>query len=170
MLQKMLIIIAVIAAILIVIQSFLDHQRSNMTMMSSDLKTLLRNFLIPDEGIKLFPYKDTNGFWSIGVGRNLVTRGITTEEALFLLDNDLDYFLNKVKEFSFFEKLSLARQAVLIALCFNLGFKGLLTFKNFLLATENEDYEKGYSELLDSRWAKQVGSRANRMADIWKEG
>jgi len=37
------------------------------------------------EGIKLYPYKDTKGKWTIGVGRNLTDVGISARELLFIL-------------------------------------------------------------------------------------
>ena len=35
------------------------------------------------EGLRLKPYKDTVGKWTIGIGRNLEDKGITEQEALF---------------------------------------------------------------------------------------
>ena len=54
---------------------------------------------------------------------------------------------------------------VLANMCFNLGITRLLKFKNFLAAMENNDWDKAAVEMLDSRWAIQVGPRAIRLKD-----
>ena len=41
------------------------------------------------EGVKNHVYKDHLGIETIGVGRNLVDRGLTDEEVDFLLSNDI---------------------------------------------------------------------------------
>ena len=50
----------------------------------------LIDLLIRHEGIKLKPYHCTSGKLTIGIGRNLEDRGITKEEAIYLLNNDND--------------------------------------------------------------------------------
>ena len=49
----------------------------------------LMDTLIADEGLKLEPYRCSSGKLTIGVGRNLEQRGITKEEAIHLLCNDI---------------------------------------------------------------------------------
>ena len=46
---------------------------------------------------------------------------------------------------------------------FNLGINRLLQFEKFLTALENRDYETAAVEMMDSRWAKQVGPRSERL-------
>ena len=50
-------------------------------------------------------------------------------------------------------------------MCFNLGRPRLSNFKKFLAALEEGDYEKAAVEMMDSRWASQVGDRAVRLRD-----
>ena len=50
-------------------------------------------------------------------------------------------------------------------MCFNLGYPRLSGFKNFLGALKNEDWEIAAIEMLDSKWAGQVGPRATRLRD-----
>ena len=45
--------------------------------------------LIEHESLELFPYKCTADRWTLGVGRNISDKGITREEALYLLNNDV---------------------------------------------------------------------------------
>ena len=52
----------------------------------------LKEQLIRHEGLRLTVYDCPAGYKTIGVGRNLEGKGVTEEEAMYLLDNDLkDY-------------------------------------------------------------------------------
>ena len=42
------------------------------------------------EGLRLYPYNCSEGKLTLGIGRNLDDRGITEEEALYLLNNDIE--------------------------------------------------------------------------------
>ena len=53
---------------------------------------------------------------------------------------------------------------------FNLGLTKLLNFKKFLAAMEAEDWEEAGKQMLDSRWAKQVGNRADRLEQMIVNG
>lgn len=113
------------------------------------------------EGLRLNPYTDTVGKLTLGVGRNLIDKGITEREALFMLDNDVDYFYNQLnKNLTWFKSLDDARQNVLVNMAFNLGIRGLLTFKMTLSLIEYGDYDNAATEMLNSVWAYQVGQRA----------
>lgn len=139
-------------------------------MLSTESRQQLRAILIEDEDLRLHPYVDTVGKITIGVGRNLNDRGITNAEALYLLENDIQYFQEKLKEYPWFDSLNDPRKIVLISMCFNLGLKGLLSFKKMIAALKAKDYEKAYREMLDSKWAIQVGDREIRLAKMMREG
>ena len=55
-------------------------------------------------------------------------------------------------------------------LAFNLGISGLLKFKKMLAALLQLDYSMAASEMLDSKWAEQVGSRADDLAKQMRTG
>ncbi|MFW6271317.1 MAG: glycoside hydrolase family protein [Bacillota bacterium] len=120
--------------------------------------------LILHEGIRLKPYNCTGGKMTIGVGRNLEDKGINREEALHLLANDIKDVKEELDEFYWFEELSEIRQRVIIDMAINLGVSGLLKFKKMITALKGGDYKRAAIEMLDSRWAKQVGGRADRLA------
>jgi len=123
------------------------------------------------EGMKLTPYRCTAGKLTIGVGRNLDDVGITEDEALVLLDNDVTrVFQECQRHLPTFGSLCEARQHVLIGMTFNLGFAGLLDFKKMLAAVEAADFDRAAAEMLDSKWARQVGTRAATLAKMMKEG
>lgn len=116
------------------------------------------------EGKRLKPYRCTAGKLTIGYGRNLEDVGISDREAHILLVNDVKLCVNNLKgNLKFWNDLSEVRQAVLIDMCYNLGWGGLSQFKHFLAALEAKDFNMAAVEMLDSKWAKQVGARANRL-------
>lgn len=116
------------------------------------------------EGKRLKPYLCTAGKLTIGYGRNLEDVGISDREAHILLANDVKKCLNDLKgNLNFWHELSAVRQAVLIDMCYNLGWGGLSKFKHFLAALEAKDFNMAAAEMLDSKWAKQVGTRATRL-------
>ena len=84
---------------------------------------------------------------------------------MYLLANDLKRVEVELdSNVPWWRNLSEARQNVLLDMCFNLGISRFLQFKNFLAAIQDGRWEVGYREMLDSRWADQVGARAQRLA------
>jgi len=127
----------------------------------------LKNLLLHHESCKQFPYVDTTGHLTIGVGRNLSDRGVSTREAMYLLDEDIVYFSSKLNSYlPCFADLSENRKIALIDMCFNLGVQGLLNFHKMLEYLAAKDYEKAAQEMLHSKWAQQVKERAQCLADI----
>lgn len=127
----------------------------------------IRAMLIHHEGLRLKPYKCTAGKLTIGVGRNLDDRGITQEEAMNMLENDIDDCRIELQHnISWFNRLDPTRKDALLDMCFNLGISGLMKFNNMLTAMKHEDWEAAYVEALDSRWADQVGQRAIDIAGM----
>ena len=124
-----------------------------------------------DEGVVLTLYKCSAGKNTIGVGRNVDDRGITEDESDYLLGNDIDLCVDELEDnFTWYKNLSDARQRVLVNMCFNLGLTRLLGFKKFLAALEAEDWDRAAEEMLDSKWAVQVGPRSTRLRDLLLEG
>jgi lysozyme len=129
---------------------------------SSD-PTLVRQ-LIRDEGLRLKPYTDSVGKLTIGVGRNLTDVGISREEALSLLTADITSAEKLLDtELPWWRTLEAPRRRVLLNMAFNLGYR-LLTFKNTLRAAQEGRYEDAAEGMRASKWARQVGKRANRLA------
>lgn len=123
------------------------------------------------EGLRLKPYLCTAGKQSIGYGRNLEAKGITKGEAEYMLSVDIgDVMLELKNRLPIYQSLDSTRQAVLVNMGFNLGINGLLRFKNMVKALEAKDYAKAAAEMLNSNWAKQVGSRAQELALQMKTG
>lgn len=124
-------------------------------------KPELAEQLARHEDIKLKPYRDTVGKLTIGIGRNLEDKGISEQEAVTMLDNDIEESAAEVRRnIPCFNELDSVRQNVLVNMAFNMGVSGLLKFKKTLKFIESGDYDKAATEMLDSVWAYQVGYRA----------
>lgn len=133
-------------------------------------RQLLRSQLERHEGLRLKPYRDTVGKLTIGYGRNIEDVGISRDEADFMLDNDIDQVevhLNTVDEYL---DLDDVRQSVLANMCFNLGFYGLMGFRRMWKAIARKDYQEAARQMMDSQWARQVGSRAVELSEIMRTG
>tara|TARA_R110000744_G_scaffold105351_2_gene201306 strand:- start:1248 stop:1691 length:444 start_codon:yes stop_codon:yes gene_type:complete len=121
----------------------------------------LKEHLIEFEGLKLKPYKCTAGKTTIGIGRNLDDMGISEDEALILLDNDIKNVLEEVMAlFPWVDDLPPRASMVVIDLGFNMGVPTLSTFRNMLECLKQKDWDGAAKNLLDSKYAKQVGRRA----------
>lgn len=138
--------------------------------MKKDLRSQLKQMLIDHEGLKHFPYVDSVGKLTIGIGHNLTDRGLPIDIIHQLCDMDLDYHWLSLHQYPWFKELSEPRQLVLMNLRFNLGERRFATFKKMLAALERHDYFIAAHEMLDSNWAKQVGMRAKMLASIMRCG
>jgi len=132
-----------------------------------DLRDSLRHDLKKGEGLRLFPYRCTSGKLTIGYGRNLQERGITEYEADYLLSNDIDECIESMNVvLSYFYDLPDNVKLVLLNMRFNLGLNGLLKFKKTLSLIEIGNYKEAAKEMLNSKWAKQVGIRAIELSKV----
>lgn len=131
----------------------------------------LEEQLIAEEGIRLTPYKDSLGHWTIGVGHSLAG-GFTLDQVLLIFRDDIekarsDLFI----ALPWVESLSTTRKQALVMLAFNLGIDGLLRFEDMLSALKAGDYARVKPLLLDSRWRDQVGpKRSMRIANMLTNG
>lgn len=131
----------------------------------------LENMLVRDEGLRLMPYRDTVGVLTIGYGRAIGRVGITEAEARILLRNDIARVRAELEAaLPFFPSLSRNRQYALVNMAFNLGLAGLLKFKKMLAAVAVGNYVLASECMLQSKWATQVGHRAQRLALLMQDG
>jgi lysozyme len=140
--------------------------------MDATLQERIKEQLVRHEGLRLKPYRCPAGKLTIGVGRNLDDNGISTSEAYELLSNDIcnceEQLLDEIPEI--YNALDEVRKSVLLNMCFNLGIKGLLEFKNTLAFIGAGDWERAANGMLASRWAKQVGRRAIELSELMRKG
>jgi len=127
----------------------------------------LTQLLVQHEGTELMPYVDTTGHVTIGVGRNLTSVGISWQEAMILLENDIQRIQKEADDnFPWFKNLSPNRQIVVLDMIFNLGLSGFMGFRKTISFIRRGQWENAAREMLNSIWAQQVGSRADRLSHI----
>lgn len=126
------------------------------------------------EGVKSHAYQCTAKRWTIGVGRNIDANGgmgLSEEEIDYLLRNDIRRIVDELDgEYPWFKELDPVRKDAIIDIAFNLGATRLRGFKRALAAMAAKDYSTAATEFLDSKWARQVGSRALELADLIEHG
>ena len=146
----------------------------------------IQNRLLFHEGCVDHVYKCPSGFNTIGIGRNLDTNPLTEKEkevvgditkeisidgAIYLLKNDVKRCEKELKKnISFWYSLDDERQYALLDMCFNMGIKRLLGFKKMLNAMLIGDYRGAAKECLWSKYARDVGKRAERIARLIETG
>ena len=123
------------------------------------------------EGVETVVYLDTEGIETIGVGRNLKDRGLSDDEIDFMLDNDIIICENELTQsFDWYTDLDDIRKRVLIDMTFNLGMPRLKKFSKMISAIEEKEWTLASKEMLNSKWANQVGNRANRLSEMMEIG
>lgn len=145
-----------------------------MTARTYDLDQL-SVMLFEEEGLRLFPYVDTVGKTTIGIGRNLTDTGISEAEAGFLLHNDIDRTERALDgALPWWRALDPVRQLVLLDMAFNMGLghegKGLLSFRNTLRAMRERRWSDAAAGMEASKWARQTGRRARRLTAMMRSG
>lgn len=137
-----------------------------------DLATdpLLVSMISMHEGRRPMPYQDSVGILTIGVGRNLEANGLSEDEIDYLLSNDLRKAEAEANKYPWYEGLNTPRQMVVIDMIFNLGPAGFAKFQRTQASIARGDYAVAAKEMLESKWARQVGNRATRLAKIMETG
>lgn len=131
-----------------------------------------RRFAYDDEtGRTVHPGTQVRGFVTVGIGRNLVGKGISPEEARYLCAQDLEECIEWCQEhLTYFKRLSAIRSAIVISMRFQLGGAGILSFRRFHAAMRAKDYEQAAMEMLDSKAAQQTPQRWMRAANMMRSG
>jgi|TARA_R100000664_G_C2759926_1_gene150345 lysozyme len=141
----------------------------------------LREELTFDEGCLYEIYEDHLGYATFGIGHLVLDSDaefgkeigtpVSEERVIECFEQDIENVFNDLdRNISWWRDLSEDLQRVVANMCFNLGINRLLKFKKFLIALENKDWEKSAIEMMDSKWAEQVGDRAVRLRDRVLQG
>lgn len=127
-----------------------------------------------DEGEVLHAYQDSLGYWTIGVGHLIDPRkggNIPKSVSDQLLSIDVDSKIADLyKNFPWMANLDEVRKFAVVNMCFNLGVGGVAAFKDMLAKVQSGDYAGAGAAMLDSKWASQVGDRAQRLALQMEKG
>ena len=136
--------------------------------------TMIIEMLRKHESVETHAYKCSANKTTIGVGRNIDKNGgigLSQKEIDYLLASDVERVEAELSQaFNWYDDLNDARKDAMMDICFNLGLPRLMLFKKSLAAMSNRHYEIAAIELLDSRWARQVGQRAITISEIIRTG
>lgn len=132
------------------------------------------------EGYQPLPYYDSRGILTVGIGFNMERpnaaklmaaqginmadvaakrRKVSRDEAWALAEADLATAVADAKSlFPNFDSVPPGVQEVLVNMSFNLGKGKLAEFKKLRAAVARGDWATASAEMLDSKWAKQVGA------------
>jgi lysozyme len=138
-----------------------------MTIPSQGLAQLKRN-----EGRRPRPYQDTKGIWTVGYGTNLTTGSLSEAAMTQMLVDRLQDVETACLSLPIWKDLSEPRQWVLLDMGYTMGFAGLMEFTEMYNALKAGDYAGAAAALRDSKWANEVGARADRLTkqmetDTW---
>jgi len=144
-------------------------------------KDELMKELIADEGFEYEIYLDHLDHHTLGVGHLITEKDeeygqkagtpISEQRIRECLDQDIATVCEELDiNEPWWRGLSDNRQRVIANMCFNLGYPSFSGFKNFISAIQVSDWEKAAVEMMDSRWATQVGNRAVRLKERMLRG
>ena len=138
-------------------------------------RDLLESELRRDEGVRPTIYQDSLGIWTYAVGHNgnkpLSTRAMSMilEDDILDAEKDLDRVFPTWKT-----ELTERRKRVLLNMMFNMGLPtfedGPEGFPKFWAAIRAKDYKEARAQMIDSKWHRQVGVRAEHLELIILEG
>jgi lysozyme len=126
------------------------------------------------EGYSKTLYKCTANKWTIGVGHNIEDNGLPDDIIYQIFKKD--FRIAELEVFNYLGEYKSTiednRMYVLIDMCFNMGMPRLSKFNKMWKALKKDipDYHEASKEMLDSKWARQVGDRSLRLAHCMKYG
>jgi lysozyme len=114
----------------------------------------IKEMLVKNEGLVLQPYKCKNQFLTIGVGRNLQANGISEEEAMYLLENDIQRVVDNLdKNWGVWRTFEPLAQEVCIDCAFQMGITGWMNFRRTRALMEMGAWLEASEEILRSKYA-----------------
>lgn len=130
-----------------------------------DAKALIQRH----EGYRDRVYLDTEGIPTVGWGHAFLPGSKVSREICEMLF-DADY-ADACRDYTTLGlTLNPVRRSVIINMLFNLGLPRFAKFRRLLDALRRGDYSQAAAEMLDSKWAKQVGNRADDLAEMMRAG
>ena len=114
-------------------------------------------------------YLDSEGVPTGGYGHAFLVGSkipLVVANALFRMD-----FITAVEDYQTLNlDLDNVRRAVVIDMLYNMGLTNFLTFQEFLKCARSEDWNGAAKEMLNSKWAGQVKTRAVKLAKMMRTG
>ena len=126
--------------------------------------------IMEEEGFRSKPYKCSEDVWSFGHGFTYISEEESKVVLKIKIDRILDFLNKKNTPLPYkYSKLPLNAREVIADMTYQLGRSGMLKFRNMHKAIAEKDWKKASTELLDSRYANQTPSRANRNAEMLRK-
>ena len=137
---------------------------------------VLKQQLIEDEGCKYEIYLDHLGYKTFGIGHLCRAKDsendmdVGTEVSKDRVDECFAEDIEKVIEdctilYDNFYQLPEEAQLIIANMMFNLGRPRLSAFKLMKAAVDDHNWIEAAIQMEDSKWAKQVPNRANRLCE-----
>ena len=136
----------------------------------------LREQLEIDEGVVYEIYNDHLGYPTFGIG-HLITESdpehgssigteVSHDRVAEAFESDLESVLSDCSIlYPNFYDLPEEAQQIIANMMFNLGRPRLSAFKGMKAGVDDEDWSRAANEMVDSRWYRQVGARAERLVE-----
>jgi lysozyme len=134
-----------------------------------DLKQLTED-LKRDEGFEPRVYACSANKQTVGYGWNLEDNDMPERIAEELLKHAVMEKIAQLSNHQWFCRLNDNRQLVIANMAFNIGVNGVLKFKNMISAIRVNAYDLAADAMIDSKWYRQVGGRAERLVIAMREG
>ena len=136
----------------------------------------LREQLEIDEGVKYDIYLDHLGYPTFGIG-HLITEDdpehgqpvgteVSKERVEEAFEKDCEWVVRDChKLYDNFDDLPEEVQQIVANMMFNLGYPRLSAFKGMKAGVDSQDWNEAADQMVDSRWYRQVGVRAERLVE-----
>lgn len=136
----------------------------------------VQSLLEDDEGRRTWPYNDSRGYPTWGIG-HLLSNGIAGDVETLLnqaidlqFQHDLADAMQGLGHLPWFAGLDPVRQAVLIDMAFNLGIDGLHAFTQFLGYMAAGQWASAAADLRTTLVYRQLPERYERLAVMIETG
>ena len=140
----------------------------------------LREQLKIDEGCVYEIYNDHLGYPTFGIGHLVresdpengspVGTKVSEDRVADAFDDDIEIVLSDCNIlYPDFEDLPEEAQQIIANMMFNLGRPRLSKFRGMKAGVDAKDWNAAADEMVDSRWYRQVGARAERLVNRMRE-
>ena len=140
----------------------------------------LREQLKIDEGCVYEIYNDHLGYPTFGIGHLVresdpengspIGTKVSEDRVADAFDDDIGIVLSDCnKLYPDFEDLPEEAQQIIANMMFNLGRPRLSKFVGMKRGVDAKDWNSAADEMVDSRWYRQVGARADRLVNRMRE-
>ena len=136
----------------------------------------LREQLEIDEGCIYEIYLDHLGFATFGIGHLVIESDpengqevgtpVSKDRVIDAFEQDVQTVLSDCAIlYPDFDELPEEAQQVIANMMFNLGRPRLSAFKGMKAGVDSRDWNEAADQMVDSRWYRQVGARAERLVE-----